>query len=66
MFPQLAEDYPIKWIPFLLAGFGDKQEFFQADGIHPNEIAQKEIVENVWKILQTMFKKEQVAVNLNN
>ncbi|WP_293005735.1 arylesterase [Nitrosomonas sp.] len=63
IFPQLAENYQIKLIPFLLAGFGDKHEFFQADGIHPTEVAQKKIAENVWEVLQTMFKTEQVATN---
>lgn len=63
IFPQLAENYQIKLIPFLLAGFGDKHEFFQADGIHPTEVAQKKIAENVWEVLQTMFKTEQVAIN---
>lgn len=61
VFPQLAENYQIKLIPFLLAGFGGKHEFFQADGIHPNAVAQKKIVENVWEVLQTMFRTEQVA-----
>jgi len=63
IFPQLAENYQIKLVPFLLAGFGDKHEFFQADGIHPTEIAQKKIAENVWEVLQTMFKTEQIATN---
>ncbi|WP_258195719.1 arylesterase [Nitrosomonas ureae] len=63
IFPQLAENYQIKLIPFLLAGFGDKHEFFQADGIHPTEVAQKKIAENVWEVLQTMFKTEQIATN---
>lgn len=63
IFSQLAENYQIKLIPFLLAGFGDKHEFFQADGIHPSEIAQKKIAENVWEVLQTMFKTEQIATN---
>lgn len=61
IFAQLAEAYQLKLIPFLLAGFGDKHEFFQTDGIHPNEVAQKKIVENVWEVLQTMVKNEQVA-----
>lgn len=63
IFPQLAENYQIKLIPFLLAGFGDKHDFFQADGIHPNEIAQKKIVETVWEVLQTMIRTEQIAAN---
>jgi acyl-CoA thioesterase-1 len=66
IFPQLAENYQIKLIPFLLAGFGDKHEFFQADGIHPNEVAQKKIVETVWEVLQTMIKTEQIATNPDN
>ncbi|MBX9916074.1 MAG: arylesterase [Nitrosomonas sp.] len=66
IFPQLAENYKIKLVPFLLAGFGDKHEYFQADGIHPNEVAQKKIVENVWEVLYTMFKTKQVAATPEN
>jgi acyl-CoA thioesterase-1 len=62
IFSQLAENYQIKLIPFLLAGFGDKHEFFQSDGIHPNEVAQKIIADNVWDILHTMITSGKVAV----
>lgn len=62
IFPQLAEDHQIKLIPFLLAGFGDKNDFFQADGVHPNEQAQEIIVENVWQVLHTLF-KHKVAIS---
>ena len=62
IFPQLAENYQIKLIPFLLAGFGDKHEFFQSDGIHPNEVAQKIIADNVWDILHTMITSGKVAI----
>jgi len=61
IFQQLAENYQIKLIPFLLAGFGEKHDFFQPDGIHPNEMAQAKIVENVWEVLQTMLNAEKVA-----
>ena len=61
IFPRLAENYQIKLIPFLLAGFGEKHDFFQADGIHPSEVAQEKIADNVWEVLQTMVKKEQVG-----
>lgn len=66
IFPQLAENYQTRLIPFLLAGFGEKHEFFQADGIHPNEVAQKKIVETIWEVLQTMIKTEQIATNPDN
>jgi acyl-CoA thioesterase-1 len=55
IFPQLAKRHNVKLVPFLLDGFGDKREFFQADGIHPNAKAQAKIVENVWKVLSAML-----------
>jgi len=61
IFPQLAKENNAKLIPFLLAGFGDNHEFFQADGIHPTALAQEKIIENVWEILNTMFPNTQVA-----
>lgn len=56
IFPQLAKRHDVKLVPFLLDGFGNNREFFQADGIHPTAQAQEKIVENVWKILKTMLK----------
>ncbi|MCH9639473.1 MAG: arylesterase [Betaproteobacteria bacterium] len=61
IFPQLAKENNAKLIPFLLAGFGENHEYFQADGIHPTAIAQEKIIENVWEILNTMFPITQVA-----
>ncbi|WP_083566387.1 arylesterase [Nitrosovibrio sp. Nv17] len=55
IYAQLAARHRLKLVPFLLDGFGDRREFFQADGIHPNAQAQHRIVENVWKVLQTML-----------
>ncbi len=61
IFPRLAKDHEVHLVPFLMAGFGDKQEFFQADMVHPNAIAQEKIVENVWKVLHTIFIMDQIA-----
>ncbi|MCW5598975.1 arylesterase [Nitrosomonas sp.] len=55
IYTDLAERYQLKLIPFLLAGFGDKREYFLADGIHPDIPAQKIITENVWDVLHTML-----------
>jgi acyl-CoA thioesterase I len=55
LYPQLAERYQLKLIPFLLAGFGEKREFFLADGIHPDVQAQEIITENVWQVLYPML-----------
>ncbi|WP_072766254.1 arylesterase [Nitrosospira sp. Nsp11] len=61
IYPQLAKRHGLKLVPFLLDGFGDKREFFQADGIHPSAQAQEKIVDNVWKILRTMIKSPEAV-----
>lgn len=63
IYPQLAKRHGVKLVPFLLDGFGDKREFFQTDGIHPNATAQRKIVENVWKVLRTMLKSQQTVAD---
>lgn len=65
IYPQLAEDFQLSLVPFLLAGFGEKREFFQQDGIHPNIEAQEMIVENVWKILEKVLETQKSASILN-
>lgn len=66
IYPQLAEEYQTDLIPFLLAGFGKKHEFFQPDGIHPTISAQKKIVENVWDVLHTIIHNHIAAINSEN
>ncbi|MCB1947692.1 MAG: arylesterase [Burkholderiales bacterium] len=56
IYSQLAQRYQTALVPFLLAGFGEKQEFFQTDGIHPTVLAQEKIAENVWVVLHTMIR----------
>lgn len=57
IFIQLAEHNQIALVPFLLEGFGDKPEYFQHDRMHPNEQAQKIIVENVWPKLHDVIRQ---------
>ncbi|WP_107794007.1 arylesterase [Nitrosomonas aestuarii] len=66
IYSQLAENYQIDLIPFLLAGFGEKHEFFQADGIHPTVSAQEKIVENVWNVLHTMIYEDNATIRAGN
>ena len=63
IYPQLAERYQTRLIPFLMDGFGENHEFFQPDGIHPTIPAQEKIVENVWHVLHTMIQDDIAAVN---
>ncbi|MEE8221983.1 MAG: arylesterase [Nitrosomonadaceae bacterium] len=56
IYPRIAQRHNLKLVPFLLEGFGDKLEYFQADRVHPNERAQGIILKNVWKDLHKMIK----------
>ncbi|NMG56308.1 arylesterase [Aromatoleum aromaticum] len=55
-FADVAREHEVPLVPFLLDGFGDRHELFQADGIHPTAEAQKLIVDTVWKRLAPMLK----------
>lgn len=41
MFSNIATQTGSALAPFLFEGFADKRQYFQADGIHPNESAQR-------------------------
>lgn len=55
VYQDLAIEYSVELIPFLLDGIGGKPELMQADGIHPNAKAQSLILASVWKKLKTML-----------
>lgn len=46
-YADLAEQYDLALLPFLLEGVGRDKDMMQADGIHPNEGAQSLILKNV-------------------
>jgi len=46
-------------VDFLLAGFADRRDRFQADGIHPDVEAQSFMLDNVWKKLRPMLNANQ-------
>lgn len=55
IYQQTAQRQKIPFLPFLLEGFADNPELFQADGLHPTAAAQPLIMERVWKLLQPML-----------
>lgn len=58
VFTALAKEKKLPLVPFLLEGFGDKQDYyFQTDGIHPGPRAQPLIAETVWKSLRPMLER---------
>jgi acyl-CoA thioesterase-1 len=56
-FPDLATQYKVEFLPFLLDGVALNKDLNQADGIHPNAEGEKIMTANVYKALQPMLSK---------
>jgi acyl-CoA thioesterase I len=56
MFTQIAQTENTSLVPFMLEGFADKNDYFQADRLHPLEKAHPIILETIWKVAQPLFK----------
>ena len=55
VYETLARQQHVALVPSLLDGIEAKRELFQADGFHPIASAQNQVLENVWKPLQTLL-----------
>jgi acyl-CoA thioesterase-1 len=55
VFENVARSQRTALVPFLLDGFADQRELFQADGLHPSEQAQALILDTVWKPLRPLL-----------
>ena len=55
-YAELARGHKTPLVPFLLEGFAEKPEFFQADRIHPTAQAQPQIMERVHKALAPLLR----------
>jgi acyl-CoA thioesterase-1 len=54
-YAELASEFKVRLVPFLLEGFAESLELFQADRIHPTAEAQPRILDNVWPVLRPML-----------
>jgi len=43
-------------VPFLMQGIAETPALMQADGLHPNELGQPKLLDNVWPRLQPMLR----------
>jgi acyl-CoA thioesterase I len=55
MYGQLAKQYHVPLVPFLMAGIANQPAMFQADQIHPTQQAQPVLLDNVWPYLQPLL-----------
>lgn len=57
VYADLAEQYKLVLVPFLLDGVANRPELMQADGLHPKASAQSKILDNVWPSVQAQLKR---------
>ena len=57
LFADVAKAHKAPLVPFFFEGFGERNEMFQADRIHPAAAAQPLLVDNVWPQLAPLLGK---------
>ena len=58
-YTELAQQYDLPLVKFLLAEVALNAKLMQKDGIHPTAEAQEKILDNVWPVLQPMLEQLQ-------
>ncbi len=56
VYTDLAQQYRVRFIPFLLAGVAGNSSLNQADGIHPNSRGAQVVADLVWAELKNAIK----------
>jgi len=56
-FPDLADEYDVEYLPFLLENVALNKNLNQPDGIHPNAEGEKVMTDNVYKALKPLLSK---------
>ncbi len=57
IFPELAKQYHLPLVPFLLQDVALNPARMQEDGMHPNAAGELVVLETVWPYLQPLIKK---------
>lgn len=57
VFPDLATEYKVAFLPFILENVALNKDLNQPDGIHPNAKGEIIMTDNVYKALQPLLKK---------
>ena len=53
---DIARANRLRLVPFMMAGFADKPDHFQQDGIHPTAEAQPLILDTIWHELKPLLR----------
>jgi acyl-CoA thioesterase I len=62
VYPALAKEYHVAFVPFLLAGVAGSDALNQADGIHPTAAGARIVADNVWRVLKPVAERAQAGV----
>ncbi len=54
VFPALAREHGVSFLPFLLEGVAGRADLNQSDGIHPTAEGARVIADHVWPVLEPM------------
>jgi acyl-CoA thioesterase-1 len=57
VFPDLAKQYHLQLVPFLLQDVALDPARMQADGLHPNAAGEPPVLETLWPYLRPLLKK---------
>jgi acyl-CoA thioesterase-1 len=57
LFGDVAKSNNVPLVPFLFEGFGESDDWFQPDRVHPTAAAQSKILDNVWPVLLPLLAK---------
>jgi acyl-CoA thioesterase-1 len=58
LFAAVAQARRVPLVPFFFEGFGERNELFQADRIHPAAAAQPMLLDNVWPALLPLLESK--------
>jgi acyl-CoA thioesterase I len=58
VYADLAKEYEVRFIPFLLQGVAGNASLNQADGIHPNARGAEIVADLVWKELEPVLRRQ--------
>ena len=58
VYPQLASEFRLPFLPFIMEDVALNRALMQADGLHPNAAAQPLIAEKIWQTLKPMLNRK--------
>ena len=57
MYRDLAQEFNLPLVPFLLAGVALDPDLMQEDGLHPKAEGEPKVFDNVWPVLDPALAK---------